>query len=149
MDFVKNVMSGGDGGKEGQGNPQSGGSGGRFLDDIGDKLNSAAGGGKESEKNEDLIDKGGRLIFCAQYGMGQGDQSNESALEQAKDEQISDEVRRQFKQRTREEIPVEDKKTAFGEGKGGGAGDGDETIARLRGAPFIFGLRRREDDWCG
>ncbi len=49
-----------------------------------------------------------------EYGFGQGDQSNESALEQAKDEQISDEIRRQFKQRTGEDIPVEDKKTAFG-----------------------------------
>ncbi len=49
-----------------------------------------------------------------QYGLGQGDQSNESALEQAKDEQISDEIRRQFKQRTGEDIPIEDKKTTFG-----------------------------------
>ena len=59
MDFVKNAMSGGDGGKEGQGDSRSGGNGGGFLDDICDKLNSAAGGGKESEKNEDLIDEGG------------------------------------------------------------------------------------------
>ena len=33
-------------------------SGGGFLGGIGDKLNSAAGGGKESEKNEDYLDKG-------------------------------------------------------------------------------------------
>ena len=32
--------------------------GGGFLGGIGDKLNSAAGGGKESEKNEDYLDKG-------------------------------------------------------------------------------------------
>jgi hypothetical protein len=32
-------------------------SGGGFLDGIGDKLNSAAGGGKESEKSEDYLDK--------------------------------------------------------------------------------------------
>jgi hypothetical protein len=31
--------------------------GGGFLSGIGDKLNSAAGGGKESEKNEDYLDK--------------------------------------------------------------------------------------------
>lgn len=37
---------------------------------IGDKLNAAAGGGKESEKNEDLLDKGtllrdsGSWLFC-------------------------------------------------------------------------------------
>ncbi len=60
MDFVKNAMSGGDGNREegGNGNAQSGGGGGGFLGGIGDKLNSAAGGGKEGEKNEDLIDKG-------------------------------------------------------------------------------------------
>lgn len=33
-------------------------SGGGFLGGIGDKLNSAAGGGRESEKNEDYLDKG-------------------------------------------------------------------------------------------
>ena len=69
MDFV-NKFTGGD--QQGQGqnqnqqqgqgqNEQSSSSssgGGGFLGGIGDKLNSAAGGGKESEKNEDYIDKG-------------------------------------------------------------------------------------------
>ena len=32
-----------------------------------------------------------------QYGLGQGDQSNESAVEQAKDEQISNFIRGQYK----------------------------------------------------
>jgi hypothetical protein len=38
---------------------QSGGSssGGGFLGGLADKLNSAAGGGRESEKNEDALDK--------------------------------------------------------------------------------------------
>lgn len=49
-----------------------------------------------------------------QYGLGQGDQSNESALEQAKDEQISDEVRRQYKSMTGSDIPIKDKETRFG-----------------------------------
>lgn len=31
---------------------------GGFLSGIGNKLNSAAGGGRESEKNEDYLDKG-------------------------------------------------------------------------------------------
>lgn len=31
---------------------------GGFLGGITDKLNSAAGGGRESEKNEDVLDKG-------------------------------------------------------------------------------------------
>ena len=33
------------------------GGGGGFLGGLGDKLNSVAGGGKESEKNEDYLDK--------------------------------------------------------------------------------------------
>lgn len=49
-----------------------------------------------------------------QYGLGQGDQSNESAFEQAKDEQISDEVRRQYKNMTGSDIPIKDKETRFG-----------------------------------
>lgn len=66
MDFVNKLTSGG-GNSQNQGNEQVGhGSssgeqkqgGGGFLGGIGDKLNSAAGGGKESEKNEDYLDKG-------------------------------------------------------------------------------------------
>ena len=49
-----------------------------------------------------------------QYGLGQGDQSNESAFEQAKDEQISDEIRRRFKGATGEDFPVKDKETRLG-----------------------------------
>ena len=45
-----------------QGQSQGGGPGqkkeGGFLGGLGDKLNSAAGGGRESEKNEDMLDKG-------------------------------------------------------------------------------------------
>lgn len=37
---------------------QSSSGGGGFLGGLGDKMNSAAGGGKESEKNEDYLDKG-------------------------------------------------------------------------------------------
>ena len=44
-----------------QGGEQSSGGGG-FLGGIGDKLNSAAGGGKESEKNEDYLDKGKYML---------------------------------------------------------------------------------------
>jgi len=39
---------------QGQQQQQSGG----FLGGLGDKFNSAAGGGRESEKNEDALDKG-------------------------------------------------------------------------------------------
>ena len=64
MDFIKKAVSGGGGdnnksGENSQQNEssQSGGGGGLFGG-MGEKLNSAAGGGKESEKNEDLLDKG-------------------------------------------------------------------------------------------
>ncbi|KAK4205054.1 hypothetical protein QBC40DRAFT_271665 [Triangularia verruculosa] len=71
------------------------------------KLNSMAGGGKESEKNEDALDKGVDLF--QQHVLGQGDQSNESAIEQAKDEQISDFVRDQYKKNMGKDFPVADK----------------------------------------
>ena len=64
MDFV-NKLSGGNSQGQGQtSSEQTGSSGGQqqssggFLGGIGDKLNSAAGGGRESEKNEDYLDKG-------------------------------------------------------------------------------------------
>lgn len=46
----------GQGQSNNQGQQQSSGGGG-FLGGLGDKLNSAAGGGKEGEKNEDYLDK--------------------------------------------------------------------------------------------
>lgn len=46
---------------EGKSTSQQSGGGG-FLGSLGDKLNSAAGGGKESEKNEDYLDKGELII---------------------------------------------------------------------------------------
>ena len=39
-------------------NTQASGSSGGFLGGLTDKFNSAAGGGRESEKNEDYLDKG-------------------------------------------------------------------------------------------
>jgi hypothetical protein len=43
---------------QGQNSEQKSSGSGGFLGGIGDKLNSAAGGGRESEKNEDYLDKG-------------------------------------------------------------------------------------------
>jgi len=98
-----------------QGNMQQGGSGssggGGFLSGLGDKFNSAAGGGRESEKNEDYIDKG--VDFVQEKFLGQGAQNNESAVEQAKDEQISDFIRGQFKSATGKDVPIKDKPTKF------------------------------------
>ncbi len=39
----------------------------------------------------------------------QGPQDNESAVEQAKDERISDMIRDQYKKRTGKDVPVADK----------------------------------------
>lgn len=41
--------------------------------------------------------------------MGQGDQSNESAAEQFKDEQISDMIRSKYKSASGKDFPIEDK----------------------------------------
>ncbi|KAH8669683.1 hypothetical protein BGZ60DRAFT_408049 [Tricladium varicosporioides] len=92
-----------------QGGSSSGGGG--FFGGIGNKLNEAAGGGKESEKNEDMLDKG--IDFVQEKFLGQGPQDNESALEQAKDEKISDFIRDKFKQTTGKDIPIKDKPTRF------------------------------------
>jgi hypothetical protein len=48
---------------QGQGSEQKSSGSGGFLGGIGDKLNSAAGGGKESEKNEDYLDKGTSILW--------------------------------------------------------------------------------------
>ena len=58
MDFVKNAMGGGNSNENQQQSGSEQKSEGGFLGGIGDKLNSAAGGGKEGEKNEDYLDKG-------------------------------------------------------------------------------------------
>lgn len=46
--------------------------------------------------------------------LGKGDQSNESAAEQAKDEKISDFIRDQYKKATGSEFPIADKDKKFG-----------------------------------
>jgi hypothetical protein len=68
MDQLKGAFNSFSGGNNEQANKQGtaqqsssgsgSGGGGGFLGGIGDKLNSAAGGGRESEKNEDYVDKG-------------------------------------------------------------------------------------------
>jgi hypothetical protein len=75
MDFVNKAMGGGNSGNQAQGQGQGNSvneqvandksSGGGFLGGIGDKLNSAAGGGKESEKNEDYLDKGAPFLLSS------------------------------------------------------------------------------------
>ncbi|TPX17714.1 uncharacterized protein E0L32_002815 [Thyridium curvatum] len=111
MDFVNKLTGGDKKQDEQQQSQQSSGSsgGGGFMD----KINSMAGGGPESEKNEDALDKG--VDWVQEHVLGQGDQSNESAIEQAKDEQISDYIRDQYKKTTGSDFPVKDKEHKFGQ----------------------------------
>ncbi|CAE6445645.1 unnamed protein product [Rhizoctonia solani] len=71
------------------------------------KLNELAGGGRKSEVNEDKLDK--LVDLYQEHVLKQGPQDNESAFEQAKDEQISDAIRAGFKMVSGKEIPLKDK----------------------------------------
>ncbi|KAF5489934.1 hypothetical protein CGCS363_v012385 [Colletotrichum siamense] len=77
-----------------------------------DKINGMAGGGRESEKQEDGLDKA--VDMFQEKVLGQGPQDNESAAEQAKDEQISDFVRGQYKNTTGKDFPIADKDKKYG-----------------------------------
>merc|ERR1711939_283648 len=77
-----------------------------------DFVNKFAGGGKQGEKNEDGLDKA--VDFVQEKVMGQGDQSNESAAEQAKDEAVSDFIRGKYKDTTGNEFFVQDKDKKYG-----------------------------------
>ncbi|KAF2474865.1 uncharacterized protein BDR25DRAFT_280457 [Lindgomyces ingoldianus] len=119
MDFVNKLTGGGEQKhqrQQRQQHQQSSSSeqkeGGGLFGGIGNKLNEAAGGGRESEKNEDMLDKG--VDFVQEKFLGQGPQDNESAVEQAKDEQISDFIRKQYKGAMGSDLPVKDKETRFG-----------------------------------
>ncbi|KAF8465760.1 hypothetical protein BDZ91DRAFT_623221, partial [Kalaharituber pfeilii] len=72
-----------------------------------DKLNSAFGGGRQSEAKEDTLDKG--IDVVQERVLGQGPQDNESAIEQAKDERISDFIRGRYKSTTGQDFPIADK----------------------------------------
>jgi len=81
----------------------TGNSGGGMMD----KLHGMVGGGPQSEKNEDALDKG--VDWVQENVLKQGPQNNENAIEQAKDEQISDMIRGGYKSGTGKEFPVADK----------------------------------------
>ncbi|KAK2593634.1 hypothetical protein QQS21_008682 [Conoideocrella luteorostrata] len=112
MDFIKKATGGGDqsgsGNKEGSGNNESGDFGGMFKD----KLNGMAGGGKQGEENEDGLDKA--VDFVQEKFLGEGDQSNETAAEQAKDEAISDFIRDKYKTTTGKDFFIPDKEKKYG-----------------------------------
>ncbi|KAI1407695.1 hypothetical protein F5Y13DRAFT_195184 [Hypoxylon sp. FL1857] len=104
MDFINKIAGNS---TDKQEKVESGGQRQKANGSITDKLNKMAGGGKESEKNEDSLDKG--VDWVQEHVLGQGDQSNESAVEQAKDEQVSDFIRDQYKKTTGSDFPVKDK----------------------------------------
>jgi len=66
------------------------------------KVNEMAGGGQAGELDEDKLDKAVDLF--QQHILGQGSQSNESAIEQLKDEQIANAIRMAFKSTTGNEL---------------------------------------------
>lgn len=132
MDFVKNALGGKSGTNNQNQQTQQGGSssGGGFAD----KLNEMAGGGRKGEANEDALDKGkiqfladaflgclygdSNLVIAIDYAqekfLGQGDQSNESAVEQMKDDQIAGFIRNQYKNATGSEFPIKEKNKKSG-----------------------------------
>ncbi|KAI0366531.1 hypothetical protein BV20DRAFT_951957, partial [Pilatotrama ljubarskyi] len=71
------------------------------------QMNQIAGGGTAGEAKEDKLDKS--IDWVQEHVLGQGQQSNESAAEQLKDEQISDFIRNQYKNITGSDLPVKDK----------------------------------------
>jgi hypothetical protein len=101
MDFVKNLAGGNKNDNANQG--QQSESGGSIMD----KVNNMAGGGQSGEKKEDGLDKA--VDYAQENFLGAGDQSNESAAEQMKDEAISDAIRDQYKGATGSEFPIADK----------------------------------------
>ncbi|KAL1890899.1 hypothetical protein Cpir12675_005206 [Ceratocystis pirilliformis] len=79
---------------------------------LASKLNNAAGGGAKGEKNEDMLDKG--IDAIQEHVLGQGQQSSETATEQAKDEAIAGFIRKQYKNSTGNDFPIKDKERSYG-----------------------------------
>ena len=127
MDFINKVTGGSGSDKQSSDKKEEGGG---FMD----KVNNFAGGGQQGEKNEDALDKGecspsleykisqkrppfdiaSAVDMFQEKVLGQGDQSNESATEQAKDEAISDFIRDKYKETTGKDFPIEDKDRKYG-----------------------------------
>ncbi|KAI1025514.1 hypothetical protein LB503_006632 [Fusarium chuoi] len=108
MDFFKNLAGGNNNANNTEGQQAPPEAGGSFMD----KVNGMAGGGAQGEKNEDGLDKA--VDFVQEKFLGGGDQSNENAAEQAKDEAISDAIRDQYKSATGSEFPISDKDKKYG-----------------------------------
>lgn len=71
---------------------------------VANKINEMAGGGQAGELEEDKLDK--VIDLFQQHILGQGDQSDESAIQQLGDEQIANAIRASFESVTgREPLP--------------------------------------------
>ncbi|KAK4671828.1 hypothetical protein QC764_609080 [Podospora pseudoanserina] len=82
--------------------PQSG------ADALLNKLHGVVGGGPESEKKEDALDKAIDLV--QEHVFKAGPQTNESAAEQAKDKFIADTIRDGYEKATGKDFPIAAKK---------------------------------------
>ncbi|ATY67117.1 hypothetical protein A9K55_000473 [Cordyceps militaris] len=100
MDSILKAAGGSLNNKEGESN--------KFMDTI----NNVAGGGEKSEQQEDGLDKA--VDFVQEKVLGQGQQSNETAAEQAKDEAVSDYIRDKYKGTTGSDFPIADKDKKYG-----------------------------------
>jgi len=69
-----------------------------FGDKIGSKVNNALGGGTSGEAEEGHLDKA--IDFFQEHVLKEGQQKDESALEQAKDKQIAGAIRHGFERVT-------------------------------------------------
>jgi hypothetical protein len=72
-----------------------------------EKMNEMAGGGKKAELDEDGLDKA--IDFFQHHMLKKGDQDDESAIEQLKDEQIATGIKLAYKNATGHDFPSRDK----------------------------------------
>ncbi|KAG6840597.1 hypothetical protein C0991_005687 [Blastosporella zonata] len=70
---------------------------------FGDKINNVLGGGSKGEAKEDGLDKA--IDFVQEHVLKEGQQKNETVIEQLKDKQIADAIRRGVKSVTGKDIP--------------------------------------------
>ncbi|KAK4172672.1 hypothetical protein QBC36DRAFT_70874 [Triangularia setosa] len=78
------------------------------ADALLNKLHGVVGGGPESEKKEDALDKAIDLV--QEHVFKAGTQTNESATEQAKDKFIADTIRDGYEKVTGKDFPIAAKK---------------------------------------
>lgn len=126
MEALKNAVGmGGDGDEQKRAKqPSQGGLGG-----IGDKLNTAAGGGTPAGKNEgmDLRDAFGRtMLKChtiavsgttQDHGLGQSQNPAHAAVDQADNEQISEFLRSQCRSNTGKDLLAAERDAAQADGE--------------------------------